>query len=100
GDAEQKGRRMTTYLRYEQGGAIRYGELDGTTITPLDGDFPDFRRSSDPKVQLSDVRLLSPTQPTRIVSAGPGFKVSFPDPSTYPKMPMFWHKPLVALNHP
>jgi 2-keto-4-pentenoate hydratase/2-oxohepta-3-ene-1,7-dioic acid hydratase in catechol pathway len=91
---------MTTYLRYEQDGAIRYGELDGTTITPLDGDFPEFRPSCDPKVQLSDVRLLSPTQPTRIVSAGPGFKVSFPDPSTYPKMPMFWHKPLLALNHP
>lgn len=90
---------MAKYLRYELDGAVRYGRLDGTTITPLDGAFPDFAPSSDPKLELDQVRLLSPTLPTRIVSCGPGFKCSFPD-GAYPEMPMFWHKPLVALNHP
>lgn len=90
---------MAKYLRYELDGTVRYGRLDGTTITPLDGAFPDFTPSSGPKPELDQVRLLSPTQPTRIVSCGPGFKCSFPD-GAYPDMPMFWHKPLVALNHP
>jgi 2-keto-4-pentenoate hydratase/2-oxohepta-3-ene-1,7-dioic acid hydratase in catechol pathway len=90
---------VAKYLRYELGGIIHYGELDGTTITPLDGEFPNFRRSDDPTVELASVKLLSPTQPTRIVAAGPGFKVSFPD-GVLPEMPMFWHKPLTALNHP
>ena len=91
---------MAKYLRYEHGGAVRHGRLDGTTITPLSGTFPDFQPSGDPTVDLSAVKLLAPTEPTRIVSAGPGFKCSFPDPAHYPDMPMFWHKPLAALNHP
>jgi len=92
---------LARYLRYEKDGAARYGRLeeDGETITPLGGTFPDFTPSADPTVKLSDVKLLAPTEPTRIVSAGPGFKCSFEDPSQYPDMPMFWHKPLVALNH-
>lgn len=90
---------MAKYLRYETSHGPRYGRLDGTTITPLDGAFPDFRESGDPKLELGEVKLLSPTQPTRVVSCGPGFKCSFPD-GAYPDMPQFWHKPLVALNHP
>jgi hypothetical protein len=90
---------MAKYLRYERDGAVRYGRLDGSTITPLDGAFPDFSPSDEPEVALGEVKLLAPTQPTRIVSAGPGFKCSFPD-GAFPDMPMFWHKPLAALNHP
>jgi 2-keto-4-pentenoate hydratase/2-oxohepta-3-ene-1,7-dioic acid hydratase in catechol pathway len=91
---------MAKYLRYEFDGSVRYGLLEGTTITPLDGEFPIFKPSGDPKLELDKVKLLSPTQPTRIVSAGPGFKCSFPDASQRPDMPAFWHKPLAALNHP
>ena len=91
---------MTKYLRYEIDGAIRYGKLEGEAIAPLHGDFPDFRASTEPAVALDRVTLLSPTVPTRIVSAGPGFKCFFEDPSQYPEMPMFWHKPLASLNHP
>jgi hypothetical protein len=65
---------MAKYLRYESGDSYRYGRLDGTMITPLDGNFPDFTPSKDPPIELSSVKLLSPTTPTRIVSAGPGFK--------------------------
>ena len=90
---------MAKYLRFEVDGQSRYGRLDGTTITPLDGAFPDLSPSDDPKLELGAVKLLAPVEPTRIVSAGPGFKVTFPD-GNFPDMPMFWHKPLVALNHP
>ena len=92
---------MARYLRYEKDGVARYGRLedDGDTITPLDGKLPDFTVSGDGTVSLGDVQLLAPIEPTRIVSCGPGFKCSFEDPSQYPEMPAFWHKPLVALNH-
>jgi 2-keto-4-pentenoate hydratase/2-oxohepta-3-ene-1,7-dioic acid hydratase in catechol pathway len=90
---------MAKYLRYETGGAARYGSLQGSTITPLDGEFPNFRPAGDPTIELGKVKLLAPTQPTRIVAAGPGFKCFFADPSQRPAMPMFWHKPLAALNH-
>ncbi len=89
---------MAKYLRYETGDSYRYGRLDDTTITPLDGAFPNFTDSSDPKVALSSVKLLSPTTPTRIVSAGPGF-INGKDRATLPRVPTYWHKPLAALNH-
>lgn len=91
---------MAKYVRYKASDRVRYGTLDGTRITPLDGNFPDFQPSNDDAISLDQVTLLSPTQPTRIVSAGPGFKCFFEDPAQYPDMPMFWHKPLAALNHP
>jgi 2-keto-4-pentenoate hydratase/2-oxohepta-3-ene-1,7-dioic acid hydratase in catechol pathway len=89
---------VARYLRYEKDGVARYGRLDGTSISPLDGIFPDFTPSDDAEVELEQVQLLAPTQPTRIVSVGPGFKCSFPD-GAFPDMPAFWHKPLAALNH-
>jgi 2-keto-4-pentenoate hydratase/2-oxohepta-3-ene-1,7-dioic acid hydratase in catechol pathway len=91
---------MAKYLRYESGSTARYGSLQGSMITPLSGEFPSFRPSGDPTIELGSVKLLAPTQPTRIVAAGPGFKCFFSDPSQRPAMPMFWHKPLAALNHP
>jgi 2-keto-4-pentenoate hydratase/2-oxohepta-3-ene-1,7-dioic acid hydratase in catechol pathway len=90
---------MAKYLRYETAGGSGYGLLEGETITPLKGDFPDFVPSGEPSIPLATAKLLAPTQPTRIVSCGPGFKCSFPDPAHFPAMPAFWHKPLVALNH-
>lgn len=89
---------MAKFVRYERDGRTGYGELDGSTVKPLAGDFPDFHPSSEPALQLDEVTLLSPTVPTRIVSCGPGFKCFFEDPSQYPAMPQFWHKPLAALN--
>lgn len=90
---------MAKYVRYEHQGSVRYGELKGATIEPLEGKFAQFCRAELPPVRLDAVKLLAPCEPTRIVSSGPGFKVSFPDPSQRPQMPMFWHKPLTALNH-
>ncbi len=91
---------MAKYLRYESGEGPRYGLLEGETITPLEGRFPDLAPSGEAQVALAQVKLLAPVEPTRIVSCGPGFKCSFPDPAHYPSRPSFWHKPLVALNHP
>ena len=90
---------MAKYLRYESGDSYRYGRLDGMTITPLDGIFPNFTPSKDPTVELGSVKLLAPTVPTRIVSAGPGFK-NGGDPAMAPTIPTFWHKPLAAQNDP
>ena len=91
---------MAKYLRYETASGPRYGLLDGDEIVPLKGEFPDLAPMGEPSLPLASVKLLAPTQPSRIVSCGPGFKCSFPDPAHYPAMPAFWHKPLVALNHP
>ena len=85
---------MAKYLRYESGDSYRYGRLDGMTITPLDGIFPNFTPSKDPTVELGSVKLLAPTVPTRIVSAGPGFK-NGGDPAMAPTITS-WASPTVS----
>ena len=69
-------------------------QLGITTVECKSG----YGLEADTELRLLRVyRRLAETQPTRIVSAGPGFKCSFPD-GVFPDMPMFWHKPLVALT--
>jgi 2-keto-4-pentenoate hydratase/2-oxohepta-3-ene-1,7-dioic acid hydratase in catechol pathway len=62
---------MTKYVRYQHRDTTAFGRLEGATIHPVDGAFGEFRRSSQPSIQLSAVRLLAPTVPTKIIAIGP-----------------------------
>ena len=93
---------MAKYIRYRSGTlAPRYGELDGTTVYPLGGEFAAFRRAEEPSLQLSDVKLLAPATPTKIIAVGPNFQSPFRGPNALPPMEMrFWTKPASVLNDP
>lgn len=58
-------------IRYSFNGVEKFGELDGEEIRPLVGDFGRFEheRGASP-LQLSQVRLLAPVTPTKIVAVG------------------------------
>ena len=86
---------MARYIRYEIGGAVRYGELHGTTIRPLNGGFAKFSPSSEAAVRLEDVKLLAPTAPSKILSIGPNF-------TRVPGLaaPMIWTHPAISANDP
>jgi 2-keto-4-pentenoate hydratase/2-oxohepta-3-ene-1,7-dioic acid hydratase in catechol pathway len=91
---------MPTYLRYQQAGSTRYGELSGETIHPLDGEIGNFRPSAQPSVRLADVRLLAPAAPSKIIAIGPNYRAGLPEGMPLPERPMFWTKPASCLNHP
>lgn len=86
-------------VRYEQGGAIRYGHLQGDSIAPLDGSFPDFAQSGEPTVPLASVTLLAPVMPNKIVAIGPGYKV-YMQGGPGPERPYYWIKPTSTVQHP
>lgn len=92
---------MAKYLRYEHRGSIHFGELLGTTIQPLAGEFGALRPAAQPTVQLTDVRLLAPVTPTKIIAIGPNFHAPFRGADAHPPMElMYWTKPATVLNHP
>ena len=64
----------TTYLRYRQGGEKHYGRLDGETIQQLAG--PPFagERPTGAAVALSDVELLPPSEPSKVIAVGLNFR--------------------------
>lgn len=92
---------MAKYVRYEWQGTVRYGELKGTAIQPLEGELGELRAADLPQVRLDEVKLLAPAVPTKIIAVGPNFKAPFRGPDAFaPMEPRFWTKPANCLNHP
>ena len=60
----------TTYVRYELGGNVSYGVLEGETIHELRGDIFDSIERTGDTVALDAVRVLSPTAPKKVVAIG------------------------------
>jgi 2-keto-4-pentenoate hydratase/2-oxohepta-3-ene-1,7-dioic acid hydratase in catechol pathway len=90
---------MAKYVRYEYRGAIRYGELKGSEIHPLEGEFAAWRRTQDAPVALDAVKLLAPTTPSKIIAVGPNFKIHFKN-AKLPERPDFWARPPSTVNNP
>jgi 2-keto-4-pentenoate hydratase/2-oxohepta-3-ene-1,7-dioic acid hydratase in catechol pathway len=91
---------MAKYVRYQRGDGVRYGELREAAIQPVQGPFGEFRSSREPPIRLSDVKLLAPTAPSKIIAIGPNFKTYFSHSSPPPPQPMLWTKPATCLNDP
>ena len=61
---------VTRYVRYAHEGRDLYGVLEGETIHVLDGDLFASPQRTGTTVQLSQVRLLPPTKPSKVIAVG------------------------------
>lgn len=61
---------VTKYVRYDFGGVVSYGILDGEIIHRLRGDVFASPEKTGAVVALDAVRLLVPTEPRKVVAAG------------------------------
>src|SRR3972149_4148502 len=62
---QKKGERETAMriARFEAGGRVSYGLVEGDSVTPVEGDLFGSRRPAGDPVPLSSVRLLAPVVP-------------------------------------
>ena len=96
------------YVRYSQGERTSYGTLEGQTIRELSGDPFSNPSTTGRTVRLSDVRLLSPIDPTRgvkvlgvaINTRRPGREASVPHPRWFAKLPTSLVGPDAEVEHP
>jgi 2-keto-4-pentenoate hydratase/2-oxohepta-3-ene-1,7-dioic acid hydratase in catechol pathway len=58
------------YVRYSHGGRVAYGILDGDRVRELGGDLFSNPRPSGKVAQLSDVKLLAPVEPSKVIAVG------------------------------
>jgi 2-keto-4-pentenoate hydratase/2-oxohepta-3-ene-1,7-dioic acid hydratase in catechol pathway len=65
---------VTRYVRYEAGGTVAYGLLDGETIRTIDGDPFGAARPTGRTVRLADVKLLAPVMPSKVIAVGLNYK--------------------------
>jgi 2-keto-4-pentenoate hydratase/2-oxohepta-3-ene-1,7-dioic acid hydratase in catechol pathway len=54
--------------RFERNGTVGYGQVEGDSITPIEGDLFGERRPSGQAVPLSSVKLLAPVVPRLILA--------------------------------
>ena len=57
---------MTRWIRFENNNCIEFGSLEGETITIFNGDMFDRPINSGKTVLISDVKILTPTRPTKM----------------------------------
>lgn len=89
---------MAKYVRFEYNG-VRFGELRGDQIIPLQGELPNFSATGEAPIQLSAVRLLAPVVPSKIVAVGPNYRAHLGG-NPPPPRPYLWIKPTSALLDP
>jgi 2-keto-4-pentenoate hydratase/2-oxohepta-3-ene-1,7-dioic acid hydratase in catechol pathway len=89
-------------VRYEYGGRAQYGELKGEEITPLEGEFANFKSVSGAKpLSLNAVKLLAPSTPSKIVAVGPNYRAHLrAGVIAPPPRPFYWLKPSTAVINP
>ncbi|MEW6212487.1 MAG: fumarylacetoacetate hydrolase family protein [Acidobacteriota bacterium] len=90
---------VVKYARYERGGKVSYGILDGETIKQIRGNLFSNRAETGVKVKLSEVKLLWPCEPTKVLAVGLNFK-SHLGSQRPPEKPELFFKPLTSLVEP
>lgn len=87
-------------IRYQSPQGPRFGELVDDRIVPLEGAFPEFRPVPNAKhLCLSDERLLTPVQPSKIVAVGPNYRAHLAG-RPHPARPFLWVKPPSTCTNP
>lgn len=87
--------------RYEIAGYIFQGELEGTTIYPLEGSIDNLSRTPGATpVDVSLVRTLAPVVPSKIIAIGPGHKNMLPPDRDPPERPFLFFKPAGSVANP
>lgn len=90
---------VTKYTRFRSGSTVAYGILDGGTIRELKGGLLDPPVETGVTYQLSDVTLLAPCEPSKILCVGLNYK-SHLGGRPQPASPEMFYKPVTALQDP
>jgi 2-keto-4-pentenoate hydratase/2-oxohepta-3-ene-1,7-dioic acid hydratase in catechol pathway len=84
--------KITLYVRYMAAGITSYGILEDGIIRELHGDLFTSAEPTGKTLNLSDVKLLAPCQPTKVIAVGRNYKSHIADRGLdIPKEPgLFW----------
>jgi len=90
---------VTHYVRYRSGSDSSYGILRGETVHEIRGDLFGRHVETGAAHPLSDVRLLHPCQPGKILAVGLNYR-SHLGGRPQPAHPEMFYKPVSALQDP
>jgi len=70
------------YCRFQHEGVISHGVVGGDRVTPIAGDLFGAHKSGRRRLPLSEVRLLAPIVPRKILAAAVNYQSHIPSGST------------------
>ena len=88
------------FVRYEHGGEIAFGGLDGEMVYPIEGDLFGSRTPTGESLPLSEVKLLYPIQPTKVFALAGNYLSHLGPGREPPEYPEPFYKPITSLAHP
>ncbi len=90
---------MTHFIRYRSGASACYGILEGDTVREIRGDLFGGYTETVAALNLSDVALLHPCQPGKIICVGLNYR-SHVGSRPVPEHPEIFFKPVSSLQDP
>ena len=90
---------MSFHVRYEYQGVIHFGTLNAQKITELRGGLFDAPVPTGRELALSDVKLLAPCVPSKILAVGLNYR-SHLGSRPVPKNPEMFYKPVSSIQNP
>jgi 2-keto-4-pentenoate hydratase/2-oxohepta-3-ene-1,7-dioic acid hydratase in catechol pathway len=90
---------VTRYIRFRRGSTVSHGILEGDTVRPIQGNPLGAHKPTDATHKLSDVKLLYPIDPPKILAVGLNYKSHLGNRQP-PSQPELFYKPITCLQHP
>jgi 2-keto-4-pentenoate hydratase/2-oxohepta-3-ene-1,7-dioic acid hydratase in catechol pathway len=87
---------MTRFIRFERNGSAAYGEWEGDRVWELRGGLFDGAERTGESLAFREVRLLPPSEPTKILGVGLNYR-SHLNGRPLPPTPELFYKPPSAL---
>lgn len=90
---------VTKYVRYRRGSTTAYGILNADIIREIRGDLFGSYTETGARHKLSDVKLLYPCEPPKILAVGLNYRSHIGERKA-PEHPEIFYKPVSALLNP
>ena len=88
------------YVRYERAGSISHGLLRGDQIEPIEGELFGAHTPTGQSIPLSDVKLLYPCKPTKILALAGNYSSHLAEGSTPHALPEPFYKTTNSISGP
>jgi 2-keto-4-pentenoate hydratase/2-oxohepta-3-ene-1,7-dioic acid hydratase in catechol pathway len=90
---------VTRYVRFQRGSKIAHAVLQGDELRVIQGDLLGSHKVTSEKHKLSDVKLLFPIVPPKVLAVGLNYKSHLGNRPA-PKQPEIFYKPVTCLQNP
>ncbi len=90
---------LEKFVRFQHGPATSYGIVTGETVEAIQGDLFGAHKKTGGKHKLSEVKLLTPCTPSKVLAVGLNYK-SHIGTRKAPTAPEIFYKPITCLQNP